>query len=141
MKLGKIKKFLKNYLWISAIIIIFLIFRIYATIKYFFNGDTAWARRYNGTGNGIDYATAIAVEQSGIVCVTGWSYNNNKNSDFVTIEYYMFGDTYWIKAYNSLGNNDDSATDIAIGRYGNVYVTGASRVSGTSWDFVTIKYR
>lgn len=46
----------------------------YCIIKYHPNGDTAWVRSYNGPGNYIDYANAIAVDVSGNVYVTGSSW-------------------------------------------------------------------
>jgi len=38
----------------------------YATIKYSSAGDALWVRRYNGPGNSIDLATALAVDGSGM---------------------------------------------------------------------------
>ena len=45
----------------------------YATIKYSSAGVPLWTNRYNGPGNGDDYASAVAVDGSNNVIVTGYS--------------------------------------------------------------------
>jgi hypothetical protein len=59
----------------------------YATIKYSSAGVPLWTNRYDGPGNGNDYAFAIAVDRSGSVIVTGYSTGSGGDYDFVTIEY------------------------------------------------------
>jgi hypothetical protein len=112
----------------------------YATIKYYPNGDTAWVRRYNGTGNDWDEAYAIAVDDSSNVYVTGTSYGSGTYFDFATIKYYPDGDTAWVRRYDGPANGSDGAYAIAVDGSGNVYVTGGSAGSGTGSDFATIKY-
>jgi hypothetical protein len=58
----------------------------YATLAYSNSGTLLWTKRYNGPVNGIDEARAIAVDRSGNVFVTGYSWNGT-NFDFVTIKY------------------------------------------------------
>jgi len=110
------------------------------TAESFAQVDTAWVRRYNGPGNDVDLAKALAVDGSGNVYVTGGSGGSTSNYDYATIKYSSVGDTLWVRRYNGPGNNDDVATALAVDGSGNVYVTGRSVSSGTNFDYTTIKY-
>lgn len=112
----------------------------YTTIKYLPHGDTAWIRRYNGPANNSDGATALVVDDSGNVYVTGYSWDNGTDFDYATVKRFPNGDTAWARRYNGPGNSSDWAYDIAVDDSGNVYVTGYSFGDGTSKDFLTIKY-
>ncbi|MDD2890824.1 MAG: SBBP repeat-containing protein [bacterium] len=112
----------------------------YATIKYNSSGDTAWVRRYNGPGNGIENATAIAVDNSGNVYITGFSDGPGEQEDYATIKYDSLGDTMWIRRYDGTLNSLDYAEAIAVDDSENVYVTGEINESITAYDYATIKY-
>lgn len=112
----------------------------YTTIKYTTEGTEAWVSRYNGPGDGSDYAQAIAVDDSGNVYVTGFSYDRYNYEDYATIKYTAEGTEAWVARYNGPGNYGDLAWSLAVDGSGNVYVTGSSVGSGTSWDYATIKY-
>jgi len=114
----------------------------YATIKYNPSGDTAWIRRYTTPTDNFDEAFALAVDGSGNVYVTGYSYSPvGAGFDYLTIKYQPNGDTAWIRRYNGPGGGNDEAHALALDGFGNVYVTGHSdggEVTGE--DYVTIKY-
>jgi len=112
----------------------------YVVVKYYPDGDTAWARIYNGPGNGADLVYAIAVDSSNDVYITGRSLGSGTGYDYCTIRYYSNGDTAWVRRYNGLGSYYDYAFDIAVDDFGNVYVTGSSPRTGASSDYATIKY-
>jgi hypothetical protein len=112
----------------------------YSTIKYYPNGNTAWVRRYNGPGNASDYTSALVLDDSGNMYVTGQSWGNGTSYDYATIKYKPNGDTAWLRRYNGPENSDDKAFAIVVDVSGNVYVTGNSYNGGKSSDYATIKY-
>jgi hypothetical protein len=112
----------------------------YATIKYLPNGVVAWVARYNGPGNGQDWAYDMAVDASGFVYVTGRSVGVGTGPDFATIKYHPNGDTAWVRRYDGPTSGLDGATAIDVDHLGNVYVAGQSHDTIADYDYVTIKY-
>jgi hypothetical protein len=114
----------------------------YATIKYNPSGTALWVVRYdNEPVSRDDIATAIALDGSGNVYVTGRSDGSDTGADCATIKYDSSGTELWVKRYNNDSvNGDDIAIAIAVDALGSVYVTGGSRGSGTDFDYATIKY-
>ena len=110
----------------------------YATVKYDSAGVEQWAARYNGPGDLIDVAGAVAVDAHGNVYVTGYSFGANQ--DYATVKYNSAGVEQWAARYNGPGNSDDYSQAIALDASGHVYVTGFSQGSGTSSDYATVKY-
>ncbi len=61
----------------------------YATVDHDAStGAKLWAKRYNGSGNGEDYATALGVSPDGsAVFVTGYSVGSTSGADYATVAY------------------------------------------------------
>ena len=115
----------------------------YGTIKYNSAGQQQWIARYNGLpGNGPDTATAIALDGSGNVYVTGSSSRTNfvfNDFGYATIKYNSAGQEQWVARYDEPENSSNEAAAIGVDNLGNVYVTGKGR-SDTDTDYLTIKY-
>ncbi len=110
----------------------------YITIKYNLLGDTVWTRRYDGPGHGEDAASAIVVNDSLNVFVTGWSLGSGSGFDFATLKYDAAGIQKWEKRYNGPGNGTDSALGLALRGNTELYVTGTSK--DTTLDYTTMRY-
>jgi uncharacterized delta-60 repeat protein len=113
----------------------------YLTIKYDENGIEKWIQRYDGTGNGPDYATDIALDQLGNVYVTGGSVSLNNSYDYTTIKYNPPGVEQWVGRYDGPSHGSDEASAITLDNKGNVYITGESSDSANYFsDYATVKY-
>jgi hypothetical protein len=113
----------------------------YCTIKYNPLGDTLWVREYNGPPNSDDVATCLAVDDSGNVYVSGWSYGIGTGKDYCTIKYSPSGQELWVRRYNGPpGDQWEEVKAISLDPRGDVYVTGFSYGFGTYRDYCTIKY-
>ncbi len=112
----------------------------YATIKYNSSGSLVWAVRYNGPGNGSDWAFSLAVDGQGNVYVTGKSFGSGTDADYATIKYNSNGVQQWVSRYNGPGSYIDIANSIKVDNSGNVYVTGVSYGINYNADYATIKY-
>jgi hypothetical protein len=109
----------------------------YATIKYSPAGESLWTRRYDDSAHSSDGATAIAVDGSGNVYVTG-NWINGTGADYLTIKYDSAGGVQWARGYDGPANAYDGATAIAVDDSGYVYVTGQSQ--GITIGYATVKY-
>lgn len=113
----------------------------FLTIKYNSDGVEQWTARYNNpAGDGWDIAYALTVDTSGNVYVTGESYDPSTYYDCITVKYDSLGVQQWVQRYSYEGNWSDEGQAITVDGTGNVYVTGRSVSTTTSWDYATIKY-
>jgi len=115
----------------------------FATMKYSNAGVPLWTNLYLRPGNYGSSASALALDASGNVFVTGsedlpgWPPNA---ADWITIAYSRDGMPLWTNSYNGPASSMDMARTIAVDTSGNVFVTGSSRDSGGNPNIVTVKY-
>jgi uncharacterized delta-60 repeat protein len=116
----------------------------YATVKYnAITGAQEWARTYDGDGNGPDYPSAIVVDASDNVYVTGRSDNYPQVGEeyaIATVKYDSSGAFIWDERFIFAASSAGNA--LALDSSGNVVVTGYTPIGAgtTTDDIITIKY-
>lgn len=115
----------------------------FLTLKISPEGHRLWQARYNGSGNDVDRARAIAVDAKGYVYVVGDSDNGKGNDlthlgglDYAIVKYDPDGkrsstwpdegDGVGARRYNGRDNGEERPVAIAVDDQGNVFVTGCS---------------
>jgi len=96
--------------------------------KYDASGTRQWTRLAGTTGGDESGWSAVAVDGSGNIYVTGWTSGNLDGetnaggSDAVLIKYNASGTRQWTRLLGSAGS--DSAWSVAVDGSGNVYISG-----------------
>ena len=112
----------------------------FATVKYNASGIEQWVARYNGPGNALDNARAIAVDNSGNVYVAGFSDGSGTEFDYAIVKYDSLGVEQWVARYDGPANFYDEPRAMVIDNAGNSYITGYSIDVATTEDYATVKY-
>jgi hypothetical protein len=100
----------------------------YVTIKYSNLGVPLWTNRFDGPAHRHDVPTAMAVDRSGNVFVTGFSFAESGEIVFPTVAYSKTGVSLWTNYVPTDGA-------IAADSSGNVFLAGSTQAGG-----VIIKY-
>jgi len=100
--------------------------RDYTVVKYDINGNELWVAQYAGSGNDDNLASAVNLDKSGNVYVTGQSGVPGSSRDYATVKYDADGKQLWAARYSGPRNGFDDANAIAVDGEGNVCVTGQS---------------
>jgi len=108
------------------------------TIKYNSQGDTLWARSYNGTASKNDEGTGIYVDAYGNVYVVGFAEFTSKATDVVVLKYSSEGTLLWNLPYAKTTDPFiDKGLAIAADLNGFIYVTGyTTNIDGRTDIFV-----
>lgn len=101
-------------------------------------GGERWVYRYNGPGDGDDWATLAALGKDGNLYVAGRSHGGASDQDFMVISFTPLGGERWIYRYNGPGNGYDEALAIVAGIDSNLYVGGLSTGVGTLEDLTIV---
>ncbi len=110
----------------------------YVTLKYSGAGVPLWTNYYNGPGNSADVPSAMAVDASGNVFVTGLTAGLPAVPTLcTTVKYSPEGVPLWTR---QLESGFSGGMALAVDAGGNVVVTCQNPWDGTPSDILTIKY-
>jgi len=111
------------------------------TIKYDVNGNEIWSREFDGAGNGLDQSSKLALNSSGDVIVTGYTYTGSGSDyDIITIKYNgLTGATEWTRIFTGTANFD-LGRYVSTDSFDNVIVTGQLEPGLGNNEMITIKY-
>jgi hypothetical protein len=99
-----------------------------------------WSRIYSPTANNDSYAE-IAKGPHGAVYACGWTNDDWADSgDLLVVKYSSSGVRKWARTWNGADSKADWASDCAVDRFGNLYVTGTTVTAAHKNDWVTVKY-
>lgn len=113
----------------------------YATLVYDTSGELLHEWRYNGPGNGADYARSVGVDPAGHVYATGTSPGDGTGNDWFTVKYNAEGDTAdWARRYSGSTVGNEQAWKLALDDNGDVFVTGISTNTGFEQLCRVVKY-
>lgn len=114
-------------------------FSDYLTVAYSGAGFPLWTNRY-ASGNA-SVASAIAIDPSGTVFVTGRSWSAPGFPDYATVAYSAAGFPLWTNRYDGAVHRTDAPVAVAADTRGHVAVTGYSSTDSiNSSDYITIGY-
>lgn len=111
----------------------------YLILKYDALGNLQWSHIENGLDNGEDIPAAIALDINNNIYVTGGSFANTTNYDFLTLRLNNNGQLNWSQRFDH-NNLPDVAVDLRIDVNGDVEVIGGSSTTVTDWNYTSLRY-
>jgi len=115
-------------------------FSDFVTTKYNSNGDSVWAKFYNGTANNNDYLYDMVMDSLSNIYITGGTYEFIGGWNCVTIMYDSSGLQKAIQKFDGNANGEDEGFAVALDKWNNVYVAGRTTDSVHYFDYLIIKY-
>ncbi len=111
----------------------------YIIRKYSPSGVLQWSSTYSGSGT-YNAPTALCVDNSGNVFVTGVTFSLGTQTDYATLKFDSNGIQQWVELYNYANLYDVPAGIEINATTGKVYVTGASASASNNYDYATLEY-
>jgi hypothetical protein len=113
---------------------------MYDFLTFRINQDNTnpWYQTFDGGVEDDDSLTAMAVDDRGNVCVTGYTYVYQGDIDWMTIKYNSEGSKVWSASHQTFGE-DDEPFGIVMDEHGEYYVTGFD-YAGPDENYCTVKY-
>jgi len=112
----------------------------FAVAKFDRNGTLLWQQTLNGTANGQDRASFVAVDNLGNVVAAGSTQNTGTGTDFTVAKFNRNGTLLWQQNLNGTANSADLAFSVAVDNDGNVVAAGITENTGTFLDFTVAKF-
>jgi hypothetical protein len=97
-------------------------------------GNLVWQRTYGDTAHVYDYATQIALDPFGRIVAAGRLWNSVTRTDFAVWCLDTAGNLIWQRTWDGPFGGDDWFGDLVVDAMGAVWLSGASRGSGSAWD-------
>ncbi len=110
------------------------------TAKYSSDGNLIWNYEWVGPEGFDDIPIDLAIDKNGDLIVAGRTSTYVGTTDYVTIKMNTYGDTLWVRKYDSPEHAFDYLKAVGVDDFGNVYVTGNIYSVGGNHDIITIKY-
>jgi uncharacterized delta-60 repeat protein len=115
----------------------------FTVAKFARDGTLLWQQNLNGTANGSDRASSVAVDNQGNVIAAGLTENIGTSLDFTVAKFARDGTLLWQQNLNGTANGNDvvfSPGSVAVDNQGNVIAAGITENTGTSFDFTVAKF-
>lgn len=112
----------------------------YFLSKYNSAGTQLWIVYYNGTNSGNDVASAVTLDPSGNIYITGGSEGTaGALIDYTTIKYSSSGSQIWTSRYN-YSNQNDVPNKIALVTSSRLAISGFSGSTLLTYEYATVEY-
>jgi len=101
----------------------------FLTVKYDANGNQLWSESYDGPSNAVDFVSALAIDSSANVYVTGIADQpiGAGGGAIATIKYDSDGRQAWLARYRSPDGSVERPAALAVDKEGNVYARNAAQ--------------
>ncbi len=112
-----------------------------ALVKYSSSGEELWAQLYDFQENE-DFGLAAAIDSQGYVYEVGLvcNWQGAGDYDMQVLKYSPQGALVWARTFAGPGDNDDSATCVAVDPQNNVVVAGCTHPDIWNSGYLVVKY-